>query len=82
MTTVKIGRRGQITLPAALRRMFNLHEGDPVALIPQGESILIRPMIKTLFDLRGSIQVEEEQDFYSIRQQVQEERAKREVKDG
>lgn len=70
MYIAKIGRRGQITLPRAIRRSTGIQEGDRVVFLPQGNQILICPIMQTLTDLRGSIPVKEEQDFPAIRQQV------------
>jgi AbrB family looped-hinge helix DNA binding protein len=42
-----ITRKGQITLPAELRRRFNLQEGDRVAFVVNDEadgSIVVRPV--------------------------------------
>ena len=77
MLTIKIGRRGQITIPREIRRSMGLQEGDSIALIPDGEQMILRPVTETLLDLRGSIPVSEEQDFDAIRQAVILERAKR-----
>ena len=78
MVTVKIGRRGQITLPSQIRQQIGLQEGDRIALVTQGDTIILRPLSKTLLDLRGSIAVSEPQDFSAIRRQVIAARANRE----
>ncbi len=70
MITTTIGRRGQMTVPRAIRRLLNLKEGDRVAFIQRGEEVVIQPMTKTLLDLRGSIPTSEPQDFDAIRTQV------------
>jgi AbrB family looped-hinge helix DNA binding protein len=70
MITSKVGRRGQITLPSQVRRQTGIREGDRIALIPQGDQIIIRPLVQTLQDLRGSVPVAGPQDFGAIRQQV------------
>jgi AbrB family looped-hinge helix DNA binding protein len=77
MITTKVGRRGQITLPSQVRRQSGIKEGDRIALILQGDQVIIRPLTKTLFDLRGSVPVTGEQDFDAIRRQVLAERALR-----
>ena len=73
----KVGRRGQITLPRAIRRHLNLQEGDRVAFIGRGDEVVLQPLTRTLLDLRSSVPVSEPQDFDSIRQQVIEERARK-----
>lgn len=77
MITSIIGRRGQMTVPRAIRRLLNLEEGDRVAFIQRGEEVVIQPMTKTLLDLRGSIPTSEPQDFDAIRAQVIQEHAQR-----
>jgi len=70
MIISKVGRRGQITLPRAIRRMMNLTEGDRIAFIRQGDGVILQPLTHTLLDLRGSIPVSDPQDFGAIRQQT------------
>ena len=67
MIISKVGRRGQVTLPSAVRRQLNLKEGDRVAYVISGEEVVLLPLTRTLFDLRGSVPVSEPQDFESIR---------------
>ena len=81
MITTKVGRRGQITLPRLVRRQTGIKEGDRIALILQGDQVVIRPLTQTLLDLRGSVPVAGEQDFAAIRHQVLAERARRESQD-
>lgn len=77
MITTKVGRRGQITLPSQVRRQSGIKEGDRIALILQGDQVILRPLTQTLLDLRGSVPVTGEQDFNAIRRQVLVERARR-----
>ena len=81
MITAKVGQRGQITIPSKMRRQIGLQEGDRVALLLQEGQVIMRPITKTLLDLRGSVSVDGPQDFDAIRQQVQIIRAKRTTKD-
>ncbi len=75
----KVGRRGQITLPQAIRHRLNLQEGDRVAFVNRGEEVVLQPLTRTLLDLRGSVPVSGPQDFDAIRQQVIEEHARKVV---
>ena len=82
MIISKVGRRGQVTLPRAIRRQLNLKEGDRVAYVISGEEVVLLPLTRTLLDLRGSVPVSEPQDFESIRRdairrQVVEEHARK-----
>ena len=48
MTTIQIPktgvvtRKGQITIPVELRNELNLHEGDKVEFVREGEEIIVR----------------------------------------
>jgi AbrB family looped-hinge helix DNA binding protein len=77
MNIGKVGRRGQVTLPRAIRRQLNLKEGDRVAYVTRGEEVVLMPLTRTLLDLRGSVPVLEPQDFEKIRRQVVEEHARK-----
>ncbi len=74
---VRIGRRGQVTLPQAVRRRLGLQEGDRVAFVPFGDRFLLHPVGKTLLDLRGSVPVEGPQDLDALRRQAVAEHARR-----
>lgn len=77
MVTVKVGRRGQITIPSQVRRQMGFDEGDTIALIREGDHMVLRPITETLLDLRGSISVSAPQDFEAIRHQVIAARARK-----
>jgi AbrB family looped-hinge helix DNA binding protein len=77
MYTTRVGKRGQVTIPIAIRRRLGLEEGDQVAVVRQGEQIVLQPLMSTLLDLRGSVPVSEPQDFDAIRRQVIAERTQR-----
>ena len=82
MITVKMGRRGQITLPSAIRRKIGLQEGDHIAVLTQGDKLILQPITRTLLDLRGSVPVTAPQDFAAIRQQVIEMHTEKVARDG
>jgi AbrB family looped-hinge helix DNA binding protein len=42
-TLVRIQEKGQVTLPAAVRRQLGLKKGDLVAVIPTADGVLITP---------------------------------------
>ena len=81
MITANVGRRGQITLPRALRHWLKIQEGDHVACMQRGGEVIMQPLTQTLFDLRGSIPVSGSQDFTAIRRQVKETQARKVVED-
>lgn len=71
-----IGRRGQMTVPRAIRRSLNLQQGDRVALILRGDEVVLQPLTQTLLDLRGSVPAAKVQDFGAIRDRVIQEQAR------
>jgi len=75
MLYTRVGRRGQITLPREVRRRIKVEEGDQIAFVMDGETVLIKPVKQSLLDLRGSVPVKKEQDFNAIRKQVITKRA-------
>lgn len=77
MTTARMGRRGQITLPREVRERLHLLEGQRIAFVVKGEDITLQPLTATLRDLRGSVRVDGPQDFDEVREAVKEMRASR-----
>jgi transcriptional pleiotropic regulator of transition state genes len=43
----KIDDLGRIVLPAETRRLFNIHEGDQLAISVEGDNIIIRKLEDT-----------------------------------
>lgn len=76
MPATKVGRRGQITLPKKVREWLGISKGDRIIFLREDDEVKIKPIRRTLLDLRGVIQVSEPQDFQAIRQKVIAERAK------
>ena len=70
MNITKVGRRGQLSIPSAIRKQMNLQEGDHVAFVQRGDEVILQPLQKSLADFRGSVPVTEPQDFDAIRQKV------------
>lgn len=52
-----VSARGQVTLPATLRRRLGLRGGDVLVLESQGEHIVLRP--QTAFDRYDDDQIEQ-----------------------
>jgi len=52
MTIATLSSKGQITLPAAARRMMGLNAGDRVAIEARGEEIVVR-RARDFFALQG-----------------------------
>ncbi|RMG68051.1 MAG: AbrB/MazE/SpoVT family DNA-binding domain-containing protein [Calditrichaeota bacterium] len=55
MYTSTISSKGQITIPAKIRKQLGLNPNDKVALIFRGNEIILKPIKGTIKDLRGSI---------------------------
>jgi len=77
MITIKVGKRGQITIPRAIRKKFGLKQGDSLAMIQEDDQVVMRPITTTLLDLRGSVPVSGPQEFAVIRSHVIAERGKK-----
>lgn len=56
----KIGRRGQLTIPKAIRERFGLEEGHSLAFYVDGDGIRVRPVTKDIFDWVGAFELPEE----------------------
>lgn len=72
MTTARMGRRGQITLPRDVRERLGLSEGQRIAFVIKGDDVTLQPLTATLRNLRGSVRVDGPQDFNEVRQAVKE----------
>lgn len=77
MPSTRVGRRGQITVPKAVRQSLGLTEGDHVAFVQSGGDVVLRPVRQSLRDLRGSVPVDGPQDFDAVRDDVRGARANR-----
>ncbi len=77
MPSVRVGRRGQLTLPKAIRQSLGLAEGDHVAFVSHNGEVVLRPVRQSLRDLRGSVPVSGTQNFEAVRDAAREARAAR-----
>jgi AbrB family looped-hinge helix DNA binding protein len=77
MVKVRVGRRGQITIPSQIRRRTGIDEGDSLTIAVEDGNLVLRPIAGTLLDLRGSVAVTGAQDFEAIRKEVVATRAKK-----
>jgi AbrB family looped-hinge helix DNA binding protein len=82
MNIAKVGRRGQIILPRAVRESLEIKEGDRLSFVKKGTEIVLKPITQTLIHLRGSVSVSERQDFKAIRRQVIKAHVQKRVKHG
>lgn len=65
--TSTITIKGQVTLPANLRREFNLEPGEKVAFVQEAEGIKVKPLVD-FFKLKGSIHSKKTFDIKKMRQ--------------
>jgi len=73
MYTSTVTAKGQITIPAKIRKQLGLKPNDKVVLIFRGTEIILKPIKGTLKDLRGSIKPRQQpEDFEKIRQHVKQ----------
>jgi AbrB family looped-hinge helix DNA binding protein len=77
MPVIRIGQRGRITIPSALRQELRLEEGERLIARVNGRELVLAPAGRPLLSLRGSVPVDGPQDFEAIRAQVVHERARR-----
>lgn len=68
--SLRIGRRGQITIPSSVRQELRLVEGDHVIAQVRDGQLVLRPVGRSIFALRGSVPVDGPQDFAAIRAEV------------
>ena len=77
MPSLRIGRRGQITIPSGLRRELHLEEGERLVVQVREGELVLRPAGRSILALRGSVPVDGPQDFDLVRAEVTEGRARR-----
>ena len=70
---VKVGQRGQITIPKQLRQKLGIEPGNNVTLVLREDTIVLQPVTATIFDFVGTIPVPPEGP-YAI-EQLREETA-------
>ena len=78
---LKVGPRGQITIPKSLRRMLDIEAGDSLAITQTDGNLVLQPVQGDIFDLLGSIPVDEPQDFAQIRETARQYVAQKVMKD-
>lgn len=79
MAIAKVSEKGQLTLPAEIRKKLNIMKGTYMRISIDGEEIRLIPETKSLSSLRGIVKVKGEQDFNAIREHVMGEVARERV---
>jgi len=71
----KVSSKGQITLPVSIRKYLNAEPGTTLKIVREGEGIYITAVKGDISALQGTVQVDETQDFKTIREKVMEDLA-------
>ena len=75
-----ITRKGQVTIPKAIRDRLGVKEGEKILFVMRGEEVVFTVVKKTILDLRGSVQPSAHpEDYGKIRQSVRQTIAKKVV---
>lgn len=75
-----ITRKGQVTIPKAIRDRLGVKEGEKVLFVMRGEEVVLKVVKGTILDLRGSVRPSAHpEDFEKIRQSVKQAIAKKVV---
>lgn len=75
-----ITRKGQVTIPKAIRDRLGVKEGEKVLFVMRGEEVVLKVIKGTILDLRGSVHPSAHpEDFEKIRQSVKQAVAKKVV---
>ena len=66
-------RKGQVTIPKAIRDRLGVKEGEKVLFVMRGEEVVLKVVKGTILDLRGSVKPSARpEDFDKIRQSVKQ----------
>ena len=78
-----ITRKGQVTIPKAIRDRLGVKDGEKVLFVMRGEEVVLKVVKGTILDLKGSIRPSARpEDFDKIRQSVKQTEAKRVARHG
>lgn len=81
MPSALITRKGQVTIPKAIRETVHWHIGDRVSFAVREDEVVLKRQEGTILDLKGSVQPSRRpEDFDDIRRQVQRRRAERQAR--
>ena len=66
-----VTRKGQITIPKAIRDRLGVREGERVVFVLRGEEVVVKVIRGTILDLKGSVRPHAHpEDYDSIRKSV------------
>ncbi len=79
MHKVTISKKGQISLPAVLRRRFGLKEGDKISVEEKGDTLVLRPLPEhPLLNMRGKLKTEGQEKLTTLLLKERQRERKRE----
>ena len=80
--TTTISRRGQVTIPAEVRRALGVNPGDKVTFTIDGDEVRLKPSFFTLETVFGSVKpLNKPEDFDRIISEVKAGRAEQTVRE-
>lgn len=79
MTTAKVRRRGQLTVPEEIREALGVEEGQRIVFAKRGGSISLLPLNESLSDHYRSVGMEGPQDFDALRAEARRRKAQERV---
>ena len=83
MLASTVTRKGQITIPKAIRDRLGVNEGEKVVFVLRGEEVVLKVIRGSVLDLKGSVKPREHpEDFELIRKSVRREVSKRTAGNG
>ncbi|HXG36150.1 MAG TPA: AbrB/MazE/SpoVT family DNA-binding domain-containing protein [Dehalococcoidia bacterium] len=75
-----VTQRGQVTIPAEVRRLLGVKPGDKVAFVIEGHQVGLRPVRFTLESAFGSVKpLAKTVDFKAMIQMAKEEKVQRDL---
>lgn len=83
MTVSVLTRKGQVTIPKAMRDRLGLQRGAKVLFLLREDEITLRPLQGSILELKGSVRPRRRpEDFDRVRRSVRQAVAKRTRKGG
>ena len=83
MTTSRITRKGQVTIPKGIRDSLDLKEGERVFFALRGEEVVLRVLRGNILELRGTVEPSQRpEDFDNVRKAVRERVSKKISRNG
>ncbi len=71
MPSAVITRKGQVTIPKAIREEVKIKVGDRVSFVVRDGEIVLRALRGSILDLEGSVKPRQQpEDFSAVRQDV------------